>query len=353
MSGRPWQGALIGCGFFAPNHLHSWAATARAQIVALCDVDASKAQALGSAFKIAAVYTDVVQLLAREDIDFVDVVTPPASHRGLVERAAMSGKAVVCQKPLADSLEDADAMVSVCRKFGVPLLVHENFRWQRPFLEIARLIREGTIGQPQSLRLSFRHDYSDKYRNQPYLASLERLALMDVGVHLFDLARVCMGEVLSLHCRTQRLNSAVRGEDSFIASCGHADEGTSVIDCSFFARGEADLFPQTLALIDGTRGKLRLLPGYQLLQYGIEEGGSVTQRHIDVEPPVPAWGVKPWHVIQDSVMSFQLHVIDVLDGRTEPHPSGADNRKSLALALAAYESARHDIVIMNAREERA
>jgi predicted dehydrogenase len=351
VSSRIWRGALIGCGFFAPNHLHGWAATVRARIVALCDVDAGKSKALGAAFKIGAVYTDVVQLLAREDIDFVDVVTPPATHRGLVERAAMSGKAVVCQKPLADSLEDADAMVSVCRKFKVPLLVHENFRWQRPFLEIARLIREGAIGRAQSLRLSFRHDYSEKYRNQPYLASIERLALMDVGVHLFDLARVCMGKVSSLHCRTQRLNPAVRGEDSFIASCRHADAGTSLIDCSFFARGGADLFPQTLALIEGTRGKLQLLPGYQLVHYRIEENGSVTQRHIDVEPPVPAWGAKPWHVIQDSAMSFQHHVIDVLDGRTEPQPSGADNRETLALALAAYESARHDIVILNAREE--
>jgi predicted dehydrogenase len=58
-----------------------------------------------------------------------------------------------------------------------------------------------------------------------------------------------------------------------------------------------------------------------------------------VEPPVPAWGEKPWHVVQDSVINFQRHVLDVLSGRAAPQPSGADNLRTLGLCLAAYDSA--------------
>ena len=60
---------------------------------------------------------------------------------------------------------------------------------------------------------------------------------------------------------------------------------------------------------------------------------------LDVEPDVPAWGAKPWHAIQDSVVAFQQHAAEVIRGRAEPRPSGRDNRETLRAALAAYESA--------------
>jgi predicted dehydrogenase len=114
----------------------------------------------------------------------------------------------------------------------------------------------------------------------------------------------------------------------------------SIADCSFFSQSQPDLFPQTLALVEGTEGSLQLSSDFLLR---VCQRDAVTE--TSVEPQVPAWGARPWHCIQDSVINFQRHVVDVLEGRATPAPSGAHNRETLALALAAYESASQNRVI--------
>jgi D-apiose dehydrogenase len=71
-------------------------------------------------------------MLAAEKLDFVDIITTVESHRPLVELAAGHGLPVICQKPFALDMADARAMVEACERAGVPLMVHENFRWQSP-----------------------------------------------------------------------------------------------------------------------------------------------------------------------------------------------------------------------------
>ena len=340
MNRRPWRGALIGCGFFAANQMHAWRSTPGVEIVALCDLEEKKARRMGDKFGVSGVYGDAYTMLRREKVDFVDIATTVASHCALVQLAAAHSNLVICQKPFSETLEDADAMIEACRNEQTLLLVHENFRWQRPFLEIAARLASGAIGPPQSLRLTFRHAY-DIYHNQCYLAEAERLALMDVGSHLFDLARVLLGEVKSIDCRTQRLNPAVRGEDSFLASLQHTHGAVSVIDCSFFDDSRTALFPQTLAFLEGTQGSLELAAGYRLIE---RRGGSMNE--CQVEPAVPKWGSKPWHCIQDSVINFQRHAASVLKGDAEPQPSGAHNRSTLAVVLAAYASASQNQTIL-------
>jgi predicted dehydrogenase len=336
---RIYRGALIGCGFFARNHMEAWHRQPRASIAAVCDLDAGKARAMAARFGVERSYTDAAQLLTAEQLDFVDVATTAPSHRPLVCLALDQGVAAICQKPFAESLDDARAMVAAAQNAGRPLLVHENFRWQRPFLKLKQCIDAGEIGDPHFAHLSFRHGY-DNYRNQPYLAELDRFSIMDVGLHLFDLARWLLGDVDSLHCRTQRFNPAVRGEDAFVATLRHAGNRVSVVDCSFQTYFEPEPFPETVARVEGARGTLELSRGYQLK---LHRPGFIEA--IDAAPPLPSWGEKPWHAIQDSVASIQAHWIDVLDGNAEPQPSGADNLETLKLAFAAYDSAAADIVI--------
>ncbi|HEV7276347.1 MAG TPA: Gfo/Idh/MocA family oxidoreductase [Devosiaceae bacterium] len=333
------RGALIGCGFFAANHMHGWAEIGDAEIIAVCDRDAGRAQAMAERFGIPATYTDAAEMLAREQLDFVDIATTSGSHRTLVELAAPHVRLVICQKPMADSLADGAAMVAAAGGAGIPLVIHENFRWQRPFREIARRVAEGDLGTIHFARFSFRHGY-DNYVNQPYLAEIERFTIMDVGLHLFDLSRHFVGEATTLSCRTQRLNPKVRGEDAFTALIGHESGATSAIDCSFFSKLSPHRFPQTTAWIEGDRGTIELDEDYRMTVHGPD--GRQT---FDVEPEVPAWGEQPWHIIQDSVVAFERHVVEVLEGKAPPQPSGEDNLKTLAMALAAYEAAASDSVI--------
>ena len=332
--GGTTRGCLIGAGFFAHNHMQSWRdlGAEGARIAGVCDLDLSRAEAMATEFGAEA-FTDPGAMIEAIGPDFVDIATTPPSHRKLVELCAPKARLVICQKPIADTLEDARAMVASCEATGAAFIIHENFRWQRPFVRMLELLRAGAIGQPRFMRLSFRHGW-DVYAGQPYLATVPRLAIMDMGVHLFDLARLFMGEAVAVTCETQKRNPRVAGEDTFTALTSHAGGGVCVTEASFHTTLRPEPFPQTLATLEGDDGTLELLNNYRLLIH--DRGG---RREEDVEPPVPAWGGKPWHVVQDSVRNFERHVLDVLRGEAEPQPSGADNLRTLALCLAAYDSA--------------
>lgn len=328
------RGCLIGAGFFARNHMQAWRdlSAEGARVTGVCDLDAAKANAMAREFG-AEPFTDPAAMLNALSPDFVDIATTPPSHRKLVELCAPAVRLVICQKPIAESMEDGQAMVSACEAAGAALLVHENFRWQLPFMRMLELVRGGAIGRPRHGRFAFRHGW-DVYSGQPYLLAFRRLAIMDVGVHLFDLARAFMGEAVAVSCETQRRNPRVAGEDAFTALVAHDSGAVSVTDVSFHSLLRPEPFPQTLASIEGDAGTLELRENFRLLVHD-----ASGRREENVEPAVPAWGERPWHVVQDSVRNFERHALDVLRGRAEPQPSGADNLRTLRLCLAAYESA--------------
>jgi predicted dehydrogenase len=346
MTRAPLRGALIGCGFFAQNHLHAWAGLQDVEIVAVCDLDGDRARAAAARHGVPGVHTDAAEMLAQARPDFVDVATTAASHRPLVELAAAHGVAAICQKPFAETMEDARAMVDACARAGATLMVHENFRWQRPCRIMGEIVDAGRLGRVNYARFSFRHGY-DNYVNQPYLAGIERFTIMDVGLHLFDLARRFLGEVDSLFCRTQRLNPIVRGEDSFHASLRHASGAVSICEVSFWTRMHPEPFPQTLAVIEGDDATLELREGYRLF---LHRAGSAEE--IDAAPPTPPWGAAPWRAVQDSVIATQAHFRDCLLHGATPQPSGADNLRTLTLALAAYDSAARDAAVRIAPDGR-
>ena len=146
MSG--FRGALIGCGFFARNHMHGWADAEGAEIVAVCDLDPAKAEAFARRLRRRRPTPTPPPCSPRSRPDFVDVATTVETHRPLVELALAHGALTVCQKPFAPSYADGLAMVEAAERAGRPLLVHENFRWQRPLRLLRAEIDAGAIGAP-------------------------------------------------------------------------------------------------------------------------------------------------------------------------------------------------------------
>ncbi len=325
----PLKGALIGCGFFARNHLAAWRETAGAEIVALCDREPAKAAALARDFDIPRSYPDAAVMAEAERLDFVDIVTTVESHLPLVELFAARRVPVICQKPFARTLAEGQRMVAACATAGVPLMVHENWRWQAPLLAVQRAIASGAIGQPETARISFRHAY-DIYAGQPYLLRETRLALMDIGIHVLDVARAWFGEATRIACRTQRINPRVAGEDSVSVLLDHQNGARSLVDFCFATTLHPDPFPQTLARIQGSEGALELDTDFRLRVAGAEQV-------VDAE--VPEWGARPWHVIQDSVRRIQRHWVECLASGREPATSGRDNLRTLQLVELAYASA--------------
>ncbi len=327
------SGGLIGCGFFAINHLHAWRDIAGVEIAAICDRDPARLAAVGDRFGITRRYADAAAMLAAEDLGFVDIVTTVPSHRGLVELAARHRRPVICQKPFAATMADARAMVEACSMAGVLLMVHENSRWQSAMRQVRAALDRGDIGAPFWARVSFRTGY-DIFSGQPYLAEGERFILEDLGIHALDVARFLLGEVTSLAARTNRVNPNIKGEDAAAVLLGHASGATCVVDVSYVTRREPDPFPEMLVEVDGSQGSIRLSQGYRL-----EITSAAGTRESDASPPVLPWASKPWHGVQDSVRAIQQHWVDCLRAGREPDTSGRDNLRSTALVEAAYASA--------------
>ncbi|MGI3900180.1 MAG: Gfo/Idh/MocA family protein [Janthinobacterium lividum] len=333
MSPAPLRGALVGCGFFAVNQLHAWRDVPAVEIVALCDRDPARLALVGDQFGVARRYTDAEALLADGGLDFVDVATTVASHRPLVELVARHRLPVICQKPFAATMDDARAMVAACAEAGVPLMVHENFRWQSPIQAVRAVLDRGDIGTPFWGRVSFRSGY-DVFAGQPYLAEGQRFIIEDLGIHSLDVARYLFGDVAGLTARTRRVNPAIRGEDVATMLLDHEAGVTSVVDCSYATKLAEEPFPQTLVEVDGTLGTVRLSAGYRLT-VATATGATET----DVSPPLLPWASRPWHNIQESVLAVQHHWAECLLERIEPQTSGRDNLQTLALVEAAYASA--------------
>lgn len=328
------KGALIGCGFFAQNQMHAWRMIDGARIVAVCDMDRDRRDRTARDFRVARIHDDALRMMATEELDFVDIATTVGSHRMLVKAAADAGLHVICQKPFAETMEDARAMVAAVQGAGRTLMVHENFRWQSAIRAAIAALRGGAIGTPFFGRVSFRSGF-DVFSGQPYLATDPRFIIQDLGIHILDVARALFGDVDRISASTQRINPAIRGEDVATMMLDHQGGVTSVVDCSYTTRRSPETFPQTLLEIDGDLGTLRLDAGYRLV---IQNAGKEDIR--DVAPPLLPWAEHPWHNIQESVHLIQAHFIDCLRAGTQPETSGHDNLKTLALVEAAYASAR-------------
>lgn len=333
------KGGIIGTGFFAANHLNAWRAVEGAEIAAICDRDETRLAEAGDSFGIEARFTDAARMLAECTLDFVDVITTAPTHRPLVELALRSGAHVICQKPFAENLADARAMVEAAGVSGKTLMVHENFRWQSAIRAVIAQVRAGRIGTPFFCRASFRSGY-DVFSGQPYLAEGERFIIEDLGIHVLDIARALMGDVTHVAATTARINPAIRGEDVATILLTHDSGMTSVVDCSYATKRSPETFPETLLEIDGDSGTLRLDAGYRLT---IQTGADEEVR--DVAPPLLDWAERPWHNIQESVVIIQQHFVDCLREGAEPETSGSDNLKTLALVEAAYLSAREKRVV--------
>ena len=324
---------VIGCGFFAQNHLHAWQDIEGVDVVALCDNDQSNLFATSKAFKIRRQFTDAVELFKYGQFDIVDIATTAPSHRSLVEMAAQHTKHIICQKPFAESVKDARAMVGAVEATGKTLMVHENFRWQSAVRTVIEELRKGTIGEPFFGRVSFRSGF-DVFSGQPYLAEGERFIIEDLGIHILDIARALFGDVARISATKRRINPSIRGEDVATMFLEHTGGATCIVDCSYATRRQIEAFPETVIEVDGNKGTISLDLGYKMT---VQANGQSEIR--DLSPPLLPWASKPWHNIQESVRTIQEHFINCLHEGCEPETSGHDNLQTLSLVEAAYLSA--------------
>jgi D-apiose dehydrogenase len=325
--------ALLGTGFWAQFQLAAWQELTGVRCVALWNRTKARAEALAARFGVPAVYEDVRELLEREELDFVDIVAGEEVHAELTRLAAARGRAVICQKPMARSYEEAQAMVESCRQAGVPFFVHENFRFQSGLRALGEALHRGVIGPAYRGRLDMRSGFP-VFQNQPFLATLEQFLLTDVGSHTLDTARWLFGEPQALWAQTTRVHPHIRGEDVATVALGYP--GLSVTINMSYAENpyEVDHFPETFAFIEGSLGTLELGP--QCTLRTTTAAGTMITRH---PPPSFSWADPRYAVVHASIVPCHAQILRQLQGMGDAETTGEDNLRTMRLVYESYRSA--------------
>lgn len=326
------RGAVVGCGMISEFHLRGWQRIPEVEIVALVDPAEDRAEARRARYAPdARIYATLDGLFAGETatagaarLDFVDILTPPWLHREHCLRAARAGVHIICQKPLCDRLEDAQALVAQLRDYGRLFLVHENHPYRPWFRDLLRRHQAGAFGRARFLHL-VQHDAREPLER--FKSEAERGVLLEYGVHLVDMVRALLGEPTRVSARLQRINPRVRGESLAHVVYEYAD-ATAVIDISWKAHG----LPQGGVLVIGDRGEAvfegRMTRG-ETAQYRVTEGDTVV---LDERRSPTNDYVEAFHLLERAFADAML-------GRADPVQRATDNVKTLAATFAAYRAA--------------
>jgi predicted dehydrogenase len=324
--------AVLGTGFWSRFQIAAWGELPGARCVAVYNRTKSKAEVAAARFGIPAVYDDATALFRNERVDFVDIVTDVHSHAPLTKLAAEHRVPAICQKPLAPSLDVAREMIARCQAAGIPLFVHENWRWQAPIRALKEVLDSGVIGRVFRAHIQYVNSFP-VFDNQPFLTELDQFILADMGTHLLDTSRFLFGEPRALTCRTTRVSANIRGEDvaTVMLSIGDA---TVICSMSYASRIEHDRFPETFVVVEGSRGSAEIAPDYWLRI--TTTAGTNSKR---VPPQRYPWADPMYDLVHASIVPCQANLLAALRGEAQAETTAEDNLNTLRLVYAAYESA--------------
>jgi len=295
------------------------------RVVAVADpIEAAREGARVSAGALRA-YADPAEAIHDRDVDAVVIATPTPTHAPLVEEAARAGKAVFCEKPVADSVDRARSLLARVREAGIPFQIGFQRRFDPGYAEMRERISRGEVGSIDQFRSVGR---------DPAPPPLEYLRIsggifFDQALHEFDIARFLVGEVVEVSAW-----GTVRVQQE-IGDMGDADTTVTLLR---FASG-------ALGVIENSR---RAVYGYDVRTEVFGSGGKLV---VDAVPRTPLWrygegGVSADHYYfftdrfrEAARLELRAFVSSVLEGRP-PAPGADDALRAMLVAQAATESFR-------------
>ena len=332
---------VIGCGAIARRaHLPALARlSTTARVVATADVNEDAARAAAAPWD-ATVYPDYRRLLDRDDIEVVVVATPEYLHREQVVAAAAAGKHVLCEKPIAPTLADADAMIAACEAAGVRLMIGHSRRFTLRYLRVRAALDRGDIGEVRLIRENERRPRQGGYWTDGHWTGDPARSVgtaLTNGIHETDLMRWFTGaEPVAVAAEQKVTLAASSPRDS--ATTGN--------------RSVPDFITCTVRFANGAIGSTEIVnaaPGgypsfHQLELYGTR--GAIRSRDHE------SLGIVEYHddrAVFPDALNVLLHDPDAYvrehaafltalrDGAPVPLPA-AESRAALRLALAAVEA---------------
>ena len=293
---------IIGTGAMGRTHAESWTALG-VEIGGVVSRSLNSAETFATQYSSRA-YTTLEAML--DAVDVIDICTPTHLHHPMTLAAARAGKHVICEKPLARTLAEADEMIAVCAKQGVKLMVAHVLRYFPAYADLQARVANGTIGELGEIKLA-------RLSSGPVAAWFYDQAqaggmILDLMIHDFDYARWIGGDVSQVHINTMGRSSAEGGIDFASVTLTHDGGIISTVDGSW--ANPAPYF-RTMVELSGTTGSLTY------------DSHALTDGVVSEDP----------YTIQ--LRAFRDHIID-----DEPLiVSAEDGRQALAIALAALDSA--------------
>ena len=325
---------MIGCGLISEAHVRAWARHAgRARIVACCDLDPDRAAARAAQVAVEGaegdpprIATDLSDLLADPDIDAIDVCTPHHVHAEAVIAAAGAGKHISCQKPLAKTIAECDAMIAAARAAGVTLFYAEVNRTLPAAVLARRAVEEGRIGRLVGLQAGYAHWQGGEYlrtawRYDPAVTGGGQL--LDGGVHAIDLLLHVGGPVAAVSCFTTRFRPELGGEDTASLTLRFAGGHLGSL---FSSQAVGIWYPGAPLTVLGTEGAL-VLGHWGDPPLTLHRPDLPDRREVLLERDRNS----------DGFATMIGRFLDAIEGMPNPSP-GEVGREDLRVVLAAYRS---------------
>lgn len=336
---------VIGAGFIAQqSHIPYYLANPYSKIVGVADPAPARLEEVKKRFRVEDVYLDYADLLEK-GIDAVSICAPTRHHSKIAVDAANKGLDVLCEKPIALTLDEADTMISACTKNNVKLMIGFNYRFIRNHQEAKKMIRKGRIGKPFFVHGQFAsqgpYEHPERTKDSFYFdPEGGGGVLFDSGSHLFDLLRWFMGEVETVRaCRSSYNNMDV--DDVAVVSLEFENGCVGTITCMWTQiESWSAMRNEGFIKVIGDEGKIvSSLFGPSLKYFNsrskicrIKGEVELFPRGLDPKNPFEALQ-KSW---RDEVNAF----VDAVRLDKEVPISGVDGKKALGLLLQAYQNRR-------------
>lgn len=327
--------AVIGCGWAGSRHARALRG-AGARVSWLVDLDRSRAEALRAELPAARVAEDYCEALGDGALDAVAICLPHALHAPVAVEAAEAGVHVLCEKPVAGTLEDADRMIEAAERAGRVLMVAENVRFSPLYERVRELLEGDAIGRPALVQVTRQAYLTRSFLEDRRWFLDERMAaggiMMSGGIHDVEMLRMLVGEVESVTAlRARQRFAEMEGDDTSVALLAFCDGTVGTVVESFCMKSlttAAGTEVHTLRL-DGDLGSLTTDDGRTIHLFSergdlLLDGAPV--EHVIHVPPADTFALEAAHFLES-----------LRTGR-EPLTSGRSQRRALEVVLAAYAS---------------
>ena len=327
--------ALVGCGRISKRHseLLGHGQIEGASLVAACDIDLSKASKIAETFDVPS-FSDMHEMMKAIDIDVVVVLTESGAHAKHVVELAPYGKSIVVEKPMALTLDDADAMIEACDEFKSRLFVVKQNRFNVPVQKLKEALDEKRFGKLVLGTIRVRWCRPQAYYDQD---SWRGTWAQDGGVltnqasHHIDLLEWAMGDVESVFARSTTALVNIEAEDTAVVTLKFKNGALGVIEATTAARPK-DLEGSISVL--GEKGTVEI-GGFAVNEMKTWNFVEPIDGDEDV---LEQYSVNPPNVYGFGHQAYYEHVVDCINNDKIALVDGLKGRKSLELISAIYES---------------